>query len=177
MGRRSSPPPVRVPTRSSIPTARFADRRAVKRSRSTRPRRTAPRADRPSPFLPSAVGRKKIRIERIADERNRQVRPRDPTHLRLTRPRLRGSNTPEVGEASSEGSRSNPDAFFALSKVETPRDTAVFFFNVKIARCAKKRALPLRAATGDVHETQERLDEESDGALRVVRLPDRAGDF
>ena len=177
MGRRSSPPPVRVPTRSSIPTARFADRRAVKRSRSTRPRRTAPRADRPSPFLPSAVGRKKIRIERIADERNRQVRPRDPTHLRLTRPRLRGSNTPVVGEASSEGSRSNPDAFFALSKVETPRDTAVFFLNVKIARCAKKRALPLRATTGDVHETQERLDEESDGALRVVRLPDRAGDF
>ena len=108
---------VSPPGRATPRLASRIDARSNARGRSYRGERR--RADRPFPFLPSAVGRKKIRIERIADERNRQVRSR--TDRTLT-PRAFAGRTREsshkalVSPRETFRTRVEPDDAFSESE-------------------------------------------------------------
>eukprot|EP00982_Pelagococcus_subviridis_P012733 31193-Pelagococcus_subviridis.AAC.7 len=152
----------------------------------------------PTPYRPvaAAVGRKKIRIERIADERNRQVRPRAPpapVNIIIPRPRSNDASFPRSTHPrrrADEGarrrrrrvprgaSRPPPARRHRDATATPPRRRATLTPSPPRPPARKSiHLLPSRARAGHVHEAKERPHEEGDGTERLVRLPDRARDF
>jgi len=124
---------VSPPGRASPRLASRIDARSNARGRPDRGEQRPGLTDPLPSFPPQWAAR---RSESSASRMNATDRYARGTHLRLTRPRLRGSNTRVVGEASSEGSRCNPNAFSARRNLET-RETSRFFFS----RALKTRPL------------------------------------
>ena len=121
---------VSPPGRASPRLASRIDARSNARGRPDRGEQRPGLTDPLPSFPPQWAAR---RSESSASRMNATDRYARGTHLRLTRPRLRGSNTRVVGEASSEGSRSTPNAFFAPGGVRRARRRGFSFPPLKNA--------------------------------------------
>jgi len=117
---------VSPPGRASPRLASRIDARSNARGRPDRGEQRPGLTDPLPSFPPQWAAR---RSESSASRMNATDRYARGTHLRLTRPRLRGSNTRVVGEASSEGSTPvGPERLFRTSEPRDVRDVAVFLF-------------------------------------------------